>query len=127
MSVTTSHHLTLIDAANKASTTAGSLHRLMVRAVVGAPLDQQIPPTVLEHLEDLDAVHETACDVYDLASAELDTTRQALTDAAAAYQAVNDAWQKAGLEMDAAARTAAATRKAAGVVLTASGYRPVSP
>lgn len=69
-------------------------------------------------------LHGTACDTYDTATRELEAARNALTEAAWAVTEAEEAWSKAGAEMDVAARTVSAAREAAGVKLTASGYRP---
>lgn len=128
MTVQTDRHLTLIDAASAARDTTAELHRLMVRVAVGAPPDQPSPAIMLEDIAELDALHETACDVYDGATAELDAARKALTEAASALTVAEDAWSKAGQQMDAAARAVSCARKAAGLVRTASGYvRAVQP
>jgi hypothetical protein len=85
-------------------------------------LESVVPPEV----EDAHALHETACDVYDIAVRNLDAARQAVTDAAKALTLADEEWSQAGADMDAAARSLAAARKSAGVVLGADGYRPVS-
>jgi hypothetical protein len=97
---------------------ADSLH--LVTPAAGIPAD------VLADLEELDALHETAADVYDGATAELDEARKILQEAAWALTEAEEAWSKAGAEMNDAARTLAAAREAAGVRMTASGYRPVT-
>jgi hypothetical protein len=76
-----------------------------------------------DRLEDLDALHATACDVYDNATRDLESARQALTEAARRLTGAEDAWSDAGQAMDEAARTLSSAREAAGVVLTASGYQ----
>jgi hypothetical protein len=93
------------------------------------PLQQARPrltAEVLAGLADLDALHETAADVYDITARELDDARKALQEAASALTEAEEAWNRAGTEMDAAARKVAAARKTAGVVLTATGYRAVT-
>lgn len=100
---------------------------LMVRYAIGTPLDEQIPATVLEHLANLDALHETACDAYDVATRDRDATRKALTDAAAALTDAEEEWSMAGRQMDTAARAVSFAREAAGLVFTASGYRKRKP
>jgi hypothetical protein len=122
MTVHTDRHLILIDAASSASTTAADLHGLMVRAAVSMPLYEQIPVAVIDRLADLEAIHGTACDVYDSATANLDSARQALAEAAQAYAEAEAMWSEAGAEMNEAAVTVSQARKAAGVRLTATGY-----
>jgi hypothetical protein len=101
-------------------TTTASARRL--HAVPDRP--QAAPaPAVLEHLDDLEALHETAADVYDGATAELEEARRTLQEAAWALTEAEEAWSKAGAEMNDAARALAAAREAAGVSRTASGYR----
>jgi hypothetical protein len=99
---------------------ADSLHPVIPISAAGIPAD------VLADLEELDALHETAADVYDGATAELDEARKILQEAAWALTEAEEAWSKAGAEMNDAARTLAAAREAAGVRMTASGYRPVT-
>jgi DNA repair ATPase RecN len=84
-------------------------------------------PPEMSDIEDLHATHETACDMYDLATRELAEARQTLTEAAAGLTEAEDAWSKAGAEMDAAARELSAACKAAGVYRTADGLRQVTP
>jgi hypothetical protein len=122
MTVQTNRHLTLIDAASRASKTAADIHRLMFRAAVGTPMGEQIPAAVIDRLDDLEALHGTACDVYDSATANLDSARQALAEAAQAYTEAEAAWSEAGAEMNDAAVTLSQARQAAGVRLSASGY-----
>jgi hypothetical protein len=83
-----------------------------------------IPATVLERLADLDADHATACDIHEIATRELEAAREALTLAAQALTVAEAAWQHAGAEMYDTARALADAREAAGLVWTASGYKP---
>ena len=93
--------------------------------------DQQhhatIPAAVLDHLADLDTDHERTCDLYDIATRELDAARDALTEAARRLTDAEDAWAAAGAEMNDAAVACSRARQAAGLTLTADGYRPVAP
>jgi hypothetical protein len=77
----------------------------------------------LSAIEDADALHETACDVYDIATRELDAARDALTEAARRLTDAEDEWSRAGAEMNDAARRVSQLRLAAGVIRTADGYR----
>ena len=79
----------------------------------------------LSAIHEADALHETACDVYDIATRDLDSARQALTDAARALTEAEVAWNTAGSQMDVLARHVSRLREAAGLVRTADGYRPV--
>ena len=81
------------------------------------------PADVPASLAEADALHETACDVYDVACRELRAARDAMTAACAAYTAADKAWVDAGEEMNAAAVALSAERRAAVLVLTADGYR----
>ena len=133
MSVTTSHsgrrHLAVVtDDAEYITVTPSPEMRRAVLAAAGLPdltAGELIPAPVLERLEDLDALHGTACDTYDIATRELEAARDALTEAAWALTEAEETWSKAGAKMDEAARTVSAAREAAGVKLTASGYLPV--
>jgi hypothetical protein len=78
---------------------------------------------VLERLADLDAEHATACDIHEIATRELEPAREALTLAAQALTVAEAAWQDAGAGTYDTARALADTREAAGLVLSASGYR----
>jgi hypothetical protein len=80
----------------------------------------------LSAIHEADALHETACDVYDIATRDLDAARQALTEAARVLTEAEAAWSKAGADMDAAARKVAAMRQSVGLVRTGSGYRASS-
>ena len=71
-----------------------------------------------------DALAETAQQVFDLACQDWKAAQEAIEKAAHVYAAASDAMDKAAAEVDAARRACACARKAAGVVLTASGYRP---
>lgn len=86
-------------------------------------LHRLAPVSTADDLAELDALHATACDVYDLATSDLDAARRALTEAAWALTEAEEAWSKAGLEMDETARRVSTAREAAGLVLTADGYR----
>jgi hypothetical protein len=83
-------------------------------------------PVAMSDIEDADMLHETACDVYDIATRELDAARDALTEAARRLTDAEDEWSRAGAAMNDAARHVSGLRQAAGVVRTADGYRPVS-
>jgi hypothetical protein len=76
-----------------------------------------------DRIEELDALHGTACDMYDLATADLDQARKDLAEAARQLTAAEEAWSEAGREMDQAARAVTNAREAAGLVWTASGYQ----
>ena len=81
---------------------------------------------VMAEIHEADALHETACDVYDIATRDLEAARQALADAARRLTEAEGQWNVAGSQMDALARRVAAMRQSAGVVFTATGYRPRS-
>jgi hypothetical protein len=85
-----------------------------------------VPADVAEVLADLDTEHDAACDIYDIATREMDAARETLADATAALRAAEVTWAHAGAEMNSAAVAVSRARKAAGVVLTADGYRPVT-
>lgn len=87
------------------------------------PITTLPPADVPVSLAEADALHETACDVYDVATRELRAARDAMTATCAAYTAADAAWVQAGDEMNAAAVAVSAERRAAGLVLTADGYR----
>lgn len=113
-------HLSLVDDSKNLVRTMNELNGLIVAYATGTT-----PPAtadVLDHLADLDTLHATACDVYDLTTAELDAARETLKQAAAALTVAEDAWSKAGQEMDEAARACTNAREAAGLVWTANGY-----
>jgi len=96
-------------------------------SVITGPWTPQLPEAdSLAEIEDADMLHETACDVYDIATRELDAARDALTEAARRLATAEDDWSLAGAAMNDAARHVAGLRQAAGVVRTADGYRPVS-
>jgi len=96
-------------------------------SVITGPWTPQLPPPgVISEVEDADMLHETACDVYDIATRELDAARDALTEAARWLTDAEDEWSRAGAVLNDAARHVAGMRQAAGVVRTADGYRPVS-
>jgi hypothetical protein len=134
MSVTNSthqtRHVTVVATNSEATQAADDIQqglvdatRLVVRHTIGTPLHEQIASSVLERIADLDALHDTACAVYDCATAALDQARKDLAAAAAALTQAEDTWSKAGQEMDAVARAVSSARKAAGLVYTADGYR----
>jgi hypothetical protein len=87
--------------------------------------DLPAPADLMGQIEDADALHETACNVYDTATRDLEAARQALTKAARRLTEAEVAWNTAGSQMDALARHVARLRESAGLVLTAHGYRPV--
>ena len=96
----------------------------IIRPAQQATERHQLPSTeVMAALEDADALHETACDVYDIATRDLEAARQALTDAARRLTEAEVQWNVAGSQMDALARHVAGLRQSAGVVLTATGYQ----
>jgi cystathionine beta-lyase/cystathionine gamma-synthase len=94
----------------------------LLRAVPDLPA----PDDVMAEIEDADALHETACDNYDNATRDLENARQALTEAARRLTEAEVAWSTAGSQMNAVARHLFSLREAAGVVVTADGYRPVT-
>ena len=96
-----------------------------IRPLQAVP-DLPAPADLMAQIEDADALHETACDTYDIATRDLEAARRALTEAARRLTEAEDAWNTAGSQMDALARHVAGLREAAGVRLTADGYRPVT-
>lgn len=83
-----------------------------------------IAPEVAAELAELDDLADTARTVHDINSRVLDAASEALGAARARFEAASAAWGDSGAALDATARKAAAARQAAGVSLTASGYRP---
>lgn len=90
--------------------------------VPGLP-DASAATEVLDHLAELDADHATACDVYDLAAADLKQARKELTEAARSLADAEERCARAGIVADETNRAVIGAREAAGLVLTASGYR----
>jgi hypothetical protein len=70
-------------AAQSALASIDEIFRLTAGLATGVPMPAPIPAAVIDRLEELDALHETACDVYDMATAALEAARTALTEAAA--------------------------------------------
>ena len=87
--------------------------------------DLPVPADLMAQIEDADALHQTACDVYDNATRDLEDARHALADAARRLTEAEVAWNTAGSQMDALARHVSRLREAAGLVRTADGYRLV--
>jgi hypothetical protein len=81
---------------------------------------------VLDQLDGLDADHQTACDVLDLAAAGVDAAREELSEAAWRLADAEERWARAGIVADETNRAVISAREIVGCVLTASGYRKVT-
>lgn len=81
------------------------------------------PADVPASLADAEALAATASDVYDIACREMRAAQDAMTEASRAYLAANREWERAGAESAAAQDALATERRAAGLALTATGYR----
>lgn len=123
MTVTKDRHLTLVDATAAAQLAAGEAFSLAVAYATGTHGSAPVPADVLDQLDGLDADHQTACDVLDLAAADVDQARRELSEAARRLADAEERWARAGIVADETSRAVVAAREAAGLVLTASGYR----
>jgi hypothetical protein len=81
-------------------------------------------PSMLQRVDDLDALHDQTCDNYDVATRDLDAAREEFARAKGALRIAESIWSDAGAEMNAAAVALSQACRAAGVVRTAEGYRP---
>ena len=83
----------------------------------------RVPASLVEAEDDA----EMAGEMHDLSCHNLRAAQQAITEAHRNYVAASEQWNQTSAELTAAQNALTAERKAAGLVLTADGYRPVTP